>query len=299
VMRKLLFAVVLLIGLSVASISWGANARDYIPLPDGTFLFCTYFKHISANTLFAKGNKASNDFNLNANIGIFRPVYYTNIGNALYGDGGLTVDPQALILFGEQHLDGAAVGGADFSDSGLSDSTVLATFWFVNAPKEKFWVGFSPYITMPIGHYNKNRSFNLGNNRWAFKPELGIVKGFGEKFYLDFIVNGEFYTDNDDFFNGVTQVKKSQDPVMGVETHLSYDITKQWYVSLDYFYNYGGETKIAGVLQDDELDNHGLGVSLFWMVGSNNQLMIEYRNDFSVKNGPGTDTFGARWAYFF
>jgi hypothetical protein len=298
-MKKLFIVALLGALLAKPELSFAANARDYIPLPDGTMLFCTYFKHITANTLFANGNKVSNDFNLNANIGIFRPVYYTNIGNALYGDGGLTVDPQALILFGEQHLDGAAVGNASLSASGLADSTVLATFWFVNAPKEKLWVGFSPYITVPIGTYNKNRTFNLGNNRWAFKPELGIVKGFGDKFYADFIVNGEFYTDNNEFYNGVTQVTKSQDPVLGIETHFSYDITKQWYLSLDYFYNYGGETEVEGVKQNDELSNHGLGVSLFWMVGSNNQLMIEYRNDFSVKSGAGTDTFGARWAYFF
>jgi hypothetical protein len=298
-MKKLILFTLLATVLARPDISAAANSRDYIPLPAGSFFFGAYFKHISANTLFADGKKVSNDFNLNANLGIFRPVYYANIGNALYGDGGLIVDPQALIVFGEQHLDGAAVGGANLSDTGLADSTVLATFWFVNAPKEKFWVGFSPYITMPIGHYNKNRTFNIGNNRWAFKPELGVVKGFGERFYADFIVNGEFYTDNDDFFNGVTHVKKAQDPVLGIETHLSYDITKQWYISLDYFYNYGGETKIAGVRQNDELSNHGLGASLFWMIGSSNQLMIEYRNDFSVKSGAGTDTFGARWAYFF
>jgi hypothetical protein len=298
-MKKIIIVALFGILLARPEISLAANARDYIPLPDNTMLFCTYFKHMSANTLFANGKKVSNDFNLTANLGIFRPVYYTNIGNALYGDGGFTVDPQALIVFGQQELDGDATGNKDLSDTGLADSTVLATFWFVNAPKDKFWVGFSPYITMPIGHYNQNRTFNLGKNRWAFKPELGIVKGFGEKFYADFIVNGEFYTDNNDFYNGVTQVKMSQDPVLGIETHLSYDITKQWYISLDYFYNYGGETKVAGIKQKDELNNHGLGVSLFWMVGSNNQLMIEYRNDFSVKSGPGADTFGARWAYFF
>lgn len=289
-MKRLFIIAVLGLLLVRPEVSHAANARDYIPLPDGTMLFCTYFKHITASTAYANGRKAANDLGLTANLGIFRPVYYTSIGKALYGDGGLIVDPQALILFGEQSLD--ATGQ---SDSGIVDSTVLATFWFVNAPKEKFWVGFSPYITMPIGHYNKNKSFNLGNNRWAFKPELGIVKGFGERFYADFIVNGEFYTDNDDYVGG----KLSQDPVLGIETHLSYDITKQWYVSLDYFYNYGGETKVAGVRQDNQLSNHGLGVSFFWMVGSNNQLMIEYRNDFSVKNGPATDTFGARWAYFF
>ncbi len=90
-----------------------------------------------------------------------------------------------------------------------------------------------------------------------------------------------------------------QDPIFNIETHLSYDITKIWYVSLDYFYSHGGETEVAGVNQKNTLDSHGLGVSMFWMVGSNNQLMIEYRDDFAVKNGPGTNTFGARWAYFF
>lgn len=289
-MKKLLIAAVICLSLASSRESWAANARDYIPLPDKTMLFCTYFKHISASTMYSNGHKVANDLGLTANLGIFRPVYYTSIGNALYGDGGLIVDPQALLVFGEQSLD-----AANTSDSGWADSTVLATFWFVNAPKEKFWVGFSPYITMPIGHYNKNKAINLGNNRWAIKPELGIVKGIGERFYADIIVNGEFYTDNDEYVGG----KLSQDPVLGVETHFSYDITKQWYVSLDYFYNHGGEKKVAGIRQNDTLDNHGLGVSFFWMVGSNNQLMIEYRNDFSVKNGAATDTFGARWAYFF
>jgi len=74
-------------------------------------------------------------------------------------------------------FDGAAIGDANLSDSGLADSTVLATFWFVNAPKEKFWVGFSPYITMPIVITTRT-----GRSIWAttagrFKPELGIVKG--------------------------------------------------------------------------------------------------------------------------
>ena len=298
-MKNMFVSAVLCILLVVPNIVSAANSRDYVPFPADTFLFCAYFKHISANTLFSNGKKASSDFNLNQNLGIFRPVYYANIGKALYGDGGLIVDPQALIPFGEAHLDGAGVGGAQLSTSGIADPTVLATFWFVNDPKGKLWAGFSPYISIPIGEYDKGRGLNLGNNRWGIKPELGIVKGLGEKTYLDLIVNGEFYTENDKYFNGSTQVKKEQDPLFGAEVHLSYDITKQWYASLDYFYNYGGETKLDGAKQNDAVNNHGLGLSLFWMVGSNNQLMVEYRDDFSVKNGPGTNTFGARWAYFF
>jgi len=46
-------------------------------------------------------------------------------------------------------------------------------------------------------------------------------------------------------------------------------------------------------------EHHYVADQVVAMIGSNNQLMVEYRDDFSVKNGPGTNTFGARWAYFF
>lgn len=297
--KKIVVVALLGMLLAVPNVSLAANARDYIPAPDGTFLMATYFKHMAGNTLFVNGKKASNDFNLKINAGVFRPVYFTKIGEALYGDGGFIVDPQTLIFFGEQSIDGAAVGNQNLSDSGLMDSPVLATFWFVNAPKDKFWVGFSPYIWFPIGHYNKDRTVNMGDNRWTFQPELGIVKGFGDRFYADLILNGKFYTDNNDYYTGTDHVKLSKDPTFNLETHLSYDITKSWFISLDYFYTYGGETKVAGVKMGDEASNHNIGASLFWNVGTNNQLMIEYLNNFSVKNGPSYDTFGARWVYFF
>lgn len=299
IMKKLLPALLLCFGLAVPALSFAADSRDYIPAPPGTFLFCTYFRHITANTLYNNGHKVSSDFNLSENIGILRPVYYTQIGKSLYGSGPFTIDPQALIPFGEAHLDGAAVGDKQFSDSGFADPVLLTTFWFVNAPEKKLWVGFTPYLTLPLGTYDRHKALNLGNNRWAIKPELGVVKGIGDKAYLDLIINGEFYTDNTNFGAGANPVKLEQDPLLGFEAHASYDITKQWFVSLDYYYNNGGETKIAGVSQNDEQSNHGLGISFFWGIGDHNQLMLQYRDDFSVKSGPGTNTFGVRWAYFF
>ena len=291
-MMNLLSAALLCLLLAVPNVSLAANARDYIPAPPGTFLFCSYFKHITANKLYKNGDKVSSDFNLSQNIGIFRPVYYTQVGP-------FTIDPQALILYGDAELDGEYVGGNQFSTTGFADPVVLATLWFVNDPKNKLWVGFTPYVTLPLGDYDRRRVLNLGANRWAFKPEVGMVKGFGEKFFLDLIVNGEFYTDNDDYGSASQSTRLEQDPTVGFETHLSYDITKQWFISLDYYYLYGGETTVADVNQNDTLSNHGLGLSLFWGIGSNNQLMVEYRDDFSVRIGAGTNQLTLRWAYFF
>jgi hypothetical protein len=299
-MKKLFFVAVLGLLLARPDVSLAAAyARDYIPLPPGTSLFCGYFNHVSANKLYSDGTKVGDDFNQTANVGMLRYVYYTSIGKALYGDGGFTIDPQFIVPFVNIDLGGsyaALNGGKEFSTTGFADPVLLTTFWFVNDPKDKFWIGFTPWLTLPVGQYNKNRIASPGGNRWVIKPEFGVVKGIGEKAYLDLILGGEFYMDNDKYMGNN---KLAQDPALQAEVHLSYDITKQWAVALDYFYTYGGETKVNGVAQNNPQSNHGLGLTLFFMVGSNNQLLLSYRDDFSVKSGAGTNTFGARWAYFF
>jgi len=286
----------LFIILYMPSQSWGGNARGYKPFPDGTFLVCTYFKHFSANKLYADSRKVSNDFYLSSNIAIFRPVYYKKIGKALYGSGDFIVNPQVFMMFGDKDL---GKGGSSLSDSGLLDPMILATFWFVNAPEKTLWIGFSPCVTIPLGNYHSDRLLNLGENRWTFKPEIGVVKGLGEGLFVDFVVNGKLYTGNDEFFTGVKKVKKSQEPLLGLETHLSYNVTKKWFVSLDYFYFSGGETEVDGEKMRDEKDNHALGFSMFWGVGGSQQLMFEYLNNFAVENGTAVQTFGMRWACFF
>ena len=40
--------------------------------------------------------------------------------------------------------------------------------------KQDVIIGTSLAITAPLGQYDANKLVNLGNNRWSFKPELGI-----------------------------------------------------------------------------------------------------------------------------
>ncbi len=276
------------LGVGVRPAGADDDARDYIAAPPGTFLMITYYKHISGHQVFADGQKLSNDFNLTQNIAIFRPVYYTQIGP-------FTIDPQCLIVAGEAHLDGDGVGGADFSASGIGDPVVLATLWLLNDAESKTWLGISPFITLPIGSYDSDKALNLGANRWAFKPEIGFVKGFGDT-YLDLIAAYEWYTDNDDPLGGD---KLEQDPVLTLEAHVSHDITKAFYVSADYFYHWGGETTLDGVDQNNEQSNHAWQGTLGFGIADNYQLLLQYRNDFLVKSGPKTDTFGVRFLYAF
>lgn len=265
------------------------DVRDYIPLPPGTMLMALYYNYISATDLYQQGDKISGDANFEANIGIIRPVYYTKIGP-------FTIDPQAIIPFGSQSLDGEAVGGVEIQSSGLADPILAATLWFLNDPESKTWMGFTPFITLPIGEYDNNKAINLGANRYAFKTELGFVKGFGN-FFLDLNANVEFYTDNDDYTPASLTLE--QDPLYFLEGHLSYDFNPSFFLSADYFYRYGGETNADGIDQENEKNDHSAGCTLGFMLSPSCQLLFKYKQDIEVENGLKTSTIGGRLAVFF
>ncbi len=272
-----------------ASVYADNDARDYIPLPPGTMLVATYYNYISATDYYSHGNKISSDTNLDANIGVIRPVYFTKIGPFI-------IDPQAIIPFGAQSLDGQGVGGVEIKSSGLADPILAATLWFLNNPESKTWLGFTPFITLPLGEYDSSKGINMGSNRYAFKTELGFVKGFGD-FFLDLTANVEFYTDNDDYTSSNLTLK--QDPIYTLEGHLSYNFNPSFFVSADYFYHNGGETTVAELNQDDRKDDHIAGCTLGFMLSPSYQLLFKYKQDLEVENGLKTSTFGVRLAYFF
>lgn len=265
------------------------DTRGYIPAPSGTAGVLFYYKHTTGFEKYLNGDKVADDFNLKSNIEVLRPVYYSTLGS-------MPVSIQALIPFGEATLDGASVGNKSYATSGLADPTILGGFWPINNPETKTWLGVSEWIKMPVGQYDNDRVLNLGANQWAFKTEVGFVKGWGN-FYLELSPYIEFYTDNDDYTAANRTLEK--DYVFGMETHLSYDISKTVLVSLDHYFKKGGETTVENVAMNDEIETHSLQFTLGLALAPKQKLLLQYLQDLSVENGSKTDVFGLRYTYIF
>lgn len=290
-MKKLPWIALALVSFGLApTVTWAADARDYIPAPPGTALAIMYFQHTTGHEMYSDGDKTA-DFNVSANVGIFRPVYYVKVGP-------FVVDPQALIPFANQHVDGAGVGGAQLMGSGLADPVLLATVWFLNDAASKTWFGFTPYLWLPIGEYDKDNAINIGENRWKGRAEFGFVKGLGDKTYVDLVAYYQVFGNNSDYGPGSDTLK--QKPLVGLEAHLSYDVTKSFFVAADYFYTGGGKTKVDGGGDwGDRQSNHSWQGTLGFALAPGYQLLLQYKNDFSVESGAKTDTFGTRFLYAF
>ncbi|NCC62724.1 MAG: transporter, partial [Verrucomicrobiae bacterium] len=160
------FLVIICTCLLMPAVGFAANMRDYIPAPPDTLLSMLYYHHISGDDLNVNGNKAA-DVDLSQNLFLLREVYYTKIGS-------IVADPQVILPFGNGSLE---AGGIEQDSDGIGDLILLCTFWVVNNPESKTYVGLTPYFYLPTGEYDENQSFNMGANRYAFQGEVGFVKG--------------------------------------------------------------------------------------------------------------------------
>lgn len=284
-MRKPFLTAAALLSLVLPTLSLADNlARDYIPAPPGTALMMFYDYHVSAHTIYHKGDKVTKDASISGDVYIFRPVYYHNYFGLVEGAS------QVLFFAKDVQIDGVG------SISGLSDMLYSPAFFVWNRPASKSYLGFIPHITIPIGQYDKHRpGLSPGENRWKIQPELNFTQGIGEKLYVELTGAAQFFQKNKDF--GDSELKT--DPLFTIEAHASYDVAKFLAIAANYWWHGGGENKIDGVKLDDKIDSHTLGASLHFGLAPSNQLLVSYQYDVKVEEGPQYQTFALRFLHAF
>ena len=138
--------------------------------------------------------------------------------------------------------------GAQYNErdvSGLDDPRLRFSMNFYGAPaltlkefagyRQDLIVGASLSVTPPVGQYDDTKLINLGNNRWSFKPELGISKAWG-KLTVDILPSVTFYTDNTNFYYGRTYAEA---PLYAVQGHVIYGFSSGISVGLRRHLLYG------------------------------------------------------------
>jgi hypothetical protein len=157
-------------------------------------------------------------------------------------------------------------------------------------------LGMSLTVTGPNGQYDPNRVLNLGSNRWSFKPEMGVSYPFGaeRKWELDGYINAYFFTDNTSYQG--TEILK-QEPLPGLEVHISYSVTPSFWVSLDSRYAFRGETVVDGQTQGNGQQNLIVGTEANWSPNSHNTLDIVFAKALVHVNAPAATSVSVSYTY--
>lgn len=203
---------------------------------------------------------------------------------------------------GQATIDGTV---HDRSVSGLSDPRIRVSWNFVGAPaltleEYRGWhqdtiLGVSLAIFAPLGQYDDDRLLNIGTNRWAFRPEIGMSKAVG-KFVGELSAAVSFYTDNDDFFGGH---ERSQDPLFSLQGHLLYTFPYGIWASFDSTFYGGGRSATDGVPAREDLQNVRVGATLALPLGRHYSLKLYGSTGAYTSSGSDFDLVGVaiqfRW----
>lgn len=138
--------------------------------------------------------------------------------------------------------------------------------------QQKVIFGFSFVTSIPTGQYFNDKLFNIGTNRWGFKPELGISKRF-ERVYAEVYSGVWFYTANKDYLTVKTQ---KQEPVFSVQTHLSYYLKNHMWFGVNGNWFTGGETLVDGVATGNLANNWRVGATFSSPLDKKQSLKFQY-----------------------
>jgi hypothetical protein len=164
---------------------------------------------------------------------------------------------------------------------------------FVRAPRKTI-VGTSLTVTAPSGQYNGTKLINLGTNRWAFKPEIGVSVPKG-RFDFDAYLGVWLFTRNGDFFPG--GLTRSQSQVVAFQAHASYTIKPRLWAAFDATWYQGGSTTVEGGAPSTRMNNSRLGATLSLPVGRSQSFKLSYSGGISVRTGSNFRTLSIGWQW--
>jgi hypothetical protein len=130
-------------------------------------------------------------------------------------------------------------------------------------------VGMSLAVTAPLGAYEDDKLLNIGNNRWSFKPELGISKAIG-RFTLELAPGVTFFTDNDEYFGRT----REQDPVFSAQAHGIYAFRRGFWGAVGATYYSGGDNTLDGIKQHNRQEHLRIGGTIAIPLGKHPSIKL-------------------------
>jgi hypothetical protein len=255
-------------GISYSGNSGGLLFDPSLPIEDG---------HVNASVAAVSFGQALNLFGRSTQVLAVLPYVVADVSGKLNGAAG------------SRHR------------SGLADSTFRFAVNIYGAPAmhvrefakyhPKTLVGASLTVTPPTGQYDPNVLINIGTNRWALKPELGISR-FEGKWEFEIALGAWLYTKNSSFYGGTF---RTQDPVGSMQVHVVRILPRRMWLAFDGTFYTGGRTDVGNMDKANYQGNTRFGATLGVPVGRRQALRFAYFDGATTR--VGTDISSLSIAY--
>jgi hypothetical protein len=277
----------IVVGLLVTAATASAQElepRTYSASPVGTNFVVYNYTYLTGNVLTDPSLPVTN---VKARINALSLGYEHTFGVA-----GHTASVSFAVPYTRGNLSGNVIDApTEVHRAGVGDLRIRFAFNLLGnpaLPPDEFArraptgsTGLSLTMSAPTGQYVPSRLVNIGNNRWAFKPEIGISQPMGNWFF-EATAGTWFFTTNEDFFRGH---KRSQNPLMTFQLHGGYTFGPGFWIATDIGYAAGGNTSLNGVPDKDRQSNMRYGLTFSAPLARSWSAKLALSNGFIVRAG--------------
>lgn len=234
-----------------------------------------------------------------ATIGAGAVGYTRSLGLAgRYANIGIAVP------YGNGHIEGIVQGvPRQRSPAGLADIAVRMAVNLYGAramtPQEfaaykpSTIIGVSLAVAIPVGVYDSSKAINIGSNRWAFKPEIGVSRRVGA-WTFEGDLGMAFFTDNTNFFNGGLY---EQAPIVTMQGHVIRTFKPGLWAAFDANFWRGGRPTTNGVPGSELQKNSRVGATLALPIKRQHQLRVAYSFGAYTRLGGDFNALGVSYSY--
>jgi hypothetical protein len=258
--------------------------RAYSPAPEGVNFAIAGYSRSTGSVLFDPSLPVTDT---EATINSFAAGYLRTFGLA-----GRSASLGVVIPYANADLTGNVSGTPSQAHrSGMGDVRLRGAVNLIGGPAlspQEFaarpastTLGASLSVVAPTGQYEPSRLINIGSNRWAFKPELGLSLPAGNWFF-EATAGVWLFTDNAEF-NGDS--RRSQEPLRTYQAHAGYTFRPGLWLAVDATYYTGGQTSINGADKADIQENSRYGATLSIPLGREWSAKLAWTTGFSTRVG--------------
>ena len=221
---------------------------------------------------------------------------------------GLTSQAFVVLPYSWAQVSGKVVGeDSSITRSGLGDTRFRLSVLFLGAPavtmaqfaksSPQSVLGASITVIAPTGQFLSDKLINLGTNRWSFKPEIGLSYMVTKQWFIDLYAGVWLFTNNDSFYPGNSV--RSQDPLIALQTHISYNFNPIMWAAIDLTYYTGGQSSINDIYNDDRQNNSRIGGTFNFPLSKQSSIKIAYSTGAIIRFGANFSTVSAAWQMAF
>jgi hypothetical protein len=153
-------------------------------------------------------------------------------------------------------------------------------------------LGLSLAVSAPNGQYDDTRLVNIGTNRWAFKPELGVSVPVGS-WSLEAYLGAWFFTTNHAFYPGASV--KSQDPLTSLQAHVSYTFKNHSWLAFDATWYGGGQVTVDDNPPSSRFSNTRFGGTYSIPVAARQSIKLAASRGASARTGSNFTSLVIAW----